>query len=66
MICDVNKSVLEPRDILSEQCYHFDAIEKTLTTGLDYEKGVTKSLIDFEAKTEDVDVDNEIDEGIDI
>ena len=66
MIRDVNKSVLEPRDILSEQCYHFDAIEKTLTTGLDYEKGVTKSLIDFDAKTEDVDVDNDIDEGVDI
>ena len=68
MIRDVNKNVLEPRDFLSDQCYHYDAIEKVLTTGLDYEKGVTKSLLVPELKTEDVDVDAEpdVDEGMDI
>ena len=68
MIKNVNETVLEPRDFLSNQCYHYDAIEKVLTTGLEHEKGVTKSLLEPELKTEEVDVDAEpdVDEGIDI
>ncbi len=34
MIKDVNETVLEPRDILSGQCYHYDAKTKVLETGL--------------------------------
>lgn len=66
LIEDLNANVLDPRDILSEQCYHYDAIEKTLTTGRDYALGVTKNLMDFEDVSEDVDIDHDIDEGLDI
>lgn len=34
MIKNVNETVLEPRDILSGQCYHYDAKTKVLETGL--------------------------------
>ena len=34
MIKNVNETVLEPRDILSAQCYHYDAKTKVLETGL--------------------------------
>ena len=36
MIKNVNETVLEPRDYLSDQCYHYDAKSKTLETGLKY------------------------------
>ncbi len=36
MIKNVNETVLEPRDILSAQCYHYDAKTKVLETGLNY------------------------------
>ena len=36
MIEDVNKTVLNPRDILSHQCYHYDAENELFETGLDY------------------------------
>ena len=36
MIKNVNETVLEPRDFLSDQCYHYDAKSKTLETGLKY------------------------------
>ena len=36
MIKNVNETVLEPRDFLSDQCYHYDAKTKTLETGLKY------------------------------
>ena len=36
MIRNVNETVLEPRDILSAQCYHYDAKAKVLETGLNY------------------------------
>ena len=36
MIKNVNDTVLEPRDFLSDQCYHYDAKTKTLETGLKY------------------------------
>ena len=36
MIKNVNETVLEPRDILSAQCYHYDAKNKVLETGLKY------------------------------
>ena len=36
MIKNVNETVLEPRDLLSEQCYHYDAKAKVLETGLKY------------------------------
>lgn len=36
MIRNVNETVLEPRDILSAQCYHYDAKTKVLETGLNY------------------------------
>ena len=36
MIKNVNETVLEPRDLLSEQCYHYDAKTKVLETGLSY------------------------------
>ncbi len=36
MIRNVNETVLESRDILSGQCYHYDAKAKVLETGLKY------------------------------
>ncbi len=36
MVRNVNETVLEPRDLLSSQCYHYDAKEKKLETGLSY------------------------------
>ena len=36
MIEDVNSNVLNARDILSSQCYHYDAKTKALETGMDY------------------------------
>lgn len=67
MIRNVNETVLEPRDYLSDQCYHFDSITKTLTTGLDYEIGVKTSLYDFTSKQEPaVETDNDINDDIDI
>ena len=36
MIKNVNETVLEPRDLLSEQCYHYDAKTKVLESGLKY------------------------------
>ena len=36
MIRNVNETVLEPRDILASQCYHYDAKTKVLETGLKY------------------------------
>ena len=38
MIKNVNETVLEPRDVLSAQCYHYDAKAKVLETGLNYAK----------------------------
>lgn len=66
MVRDVNATVLEPRDFLSDQCYHYDAVEKSFTTGLDYEKGVKKSIEEYGFKTEAPEVDNEIDDDPDI
>ena len=40
MIKNVNETVLEPRDILSAQCYHYDAKAKVLETGLNYAQRV--------------------------
>ena len=36
MVKNVNETVLEPRDVLSAQCYHYDAKAKVLETGLCY------------------------------
>ncbi len=38
MIKNVNETVLEPRDVLASQCYHYDAKAKVLETGLNYAK----------------------------
>lgn len=40
MIKNVNETVLEPRDLLSNQCYHYDAKTKVLETGLKYDAKV--------------------------
>ena len=40
MIKNVNETVLEPRDLLSSQCYHYDAKAKVLETGLKYAERV--------------------------
>ena len=36
MVRNVNETVLEPRDLLSSQCYHYDAKKKVLETGIQY------------------------------
>ena len=36
MIKNVNETVLDPRDFLSDQCYHYDSKTKVLETGLKY------------------------------
>ncbi len=40
MIKNVNETVLEPRDILASQCYHYDAKTKVLETGMKYAQKV--------------------------
>ncbi|MDY6338787.1 MAG: DUF5688 family protein [Saccharofermentans sp.] len=42
MIKNVNETVLEPRDFLSNQCYHYDAKTKVLETGVKYDKSKGK------------------------
>ncbi len=42
MIRNVNETVLEPRDFLSNQCYHYDAKTKVLETGVKYDKDKEK------------------------
>ena len=42
MIRNVNETVLEPRDFLSNQCYHYDAKTKVLETGVKYDKAKEK------------------------
>ncbi len=38
MVKNVNETVLEARDYLSDQCYHYDAKKKVLETGINYAK----------------------------
>ena len=40
MVKNVNETVLEARDFLSDQCYHYDAKTKVLETGLKYAQKV--------------------------
>ena len=42
MIRNVNETVLEPRDFLSNQCYHYDPKTKVLETGLKFDKAKEK------------------------
>ena len=42
MVKNVNETVLEPRDFLSNQCYHYDAKTKVLETGVKYDKAKEK------------------------
>ena len=42
MVKNVNETVLEPRDFLSNQCYHYDAKTKLLETGVKYDKSKEK------------------------
>ena len=42
LIRNVNETVLEPRDFLSNQCYHYDAKTKVLETGVKYDKAKEK------------------------
>ena len=62
LIRNTNDTVVEPRDFLSNQCYHYNAITKELTTGLEYEKNKDKALsVKPDELIEDVEVDNDID-----
>ena len=40
MVRNVNETVLEPRDFLSNQCYHYDAKKKVLETGIKFDNKV--------------------------
>ena len=42
MVKNVNETVLEPRDFLSDQCYHYDAKEKKFETGLKYAERINE------------------------
>jgi hypothetical protein len=42
MVKNVNETVLDPRDFLSDQCYHYDAKKKKLENGLKYDKAKEK------------------------
>ena len=44
MIKDVNENVLSPREILSDQCYHYDAKTKVLENGLKYDRTKEKKV----------------------
>lgn len=38
MIYDINRTSVTPRERLSDQCFHYDAVKKELTIGTEYEK----------------------------
>ena len=59
MIRNVNETVLEPRDFLSDHVYHFSERTHTLETGITKEPVMT-----YEA-SKSVDVDTDIDDDID-
>ena len=62
MIRNTNDTVVGPRDFLSNQCYHYNAITKELTTGLEYEKDKYNApSVKPDELIEDVEVDNDID-----
>lgn len=62
MIKNTNETVVEPRDFLSNQCYHYNAITKELTTGLEYEKDKDNALsVKPDELIEDVGIDNDVD-----
>lgn len=62
MIRNTNDTVVGPRDFLSNQCYHYNAITKELTTGLEYEKDKDNApSVKPDELIEDVEVDNDID-----
>ena len=42
MVKNVNETVLEARDFLADQCYHYDAKEKKLETGLKYDARISE------------------------
>ena len=44
MIKNVNETVLEPRDFLSNQCYHYDSKTKVFETGVKYDKSKEKKV----------------------
>lgn len=45
MIKDVNETILSPRDMLSEQCYHYNAKTKTLENGLKHDNKVKEKKV---------------------
>ena len=55
MVRDVNNNVLNPRDLLADECFHYDAKNQLLETGLEYKE-----------RTTDVDIDEDIDEDLDV
>ena len=59
MVRDVNTNVLNPRDILADECFHYDSKNQLLETGLDYKERTTN--IDVEE-----DIDEDLDEDCDI
>lgn len=59
MVRDVNTNVLNPRDILADECFHYDSKNQLLETGLDYKERATN--IDVEE-----DIDEDLDEDCDI
>ena len=62
MIKNTNETVVEPRDFLSNQCYHYNAITKEFTTGLEYEKDKDNApSVKPDELIEDVGIDNDID-----
>lgn len=62
MIKNTNETVVEPRDFLSNQCYHYNAITKELTTGLEYEKDKDNApSVKPDELIEDVGIDNDVD-----
>ncbi len=62
LIRHVNDNDVGPRDFLSNQCYHYNAITKELTTGLEYEKDKDNApSVKPDELIEDVGIDNDVD-----
>ncbi len=45
LVKKVNKTIIEPRDYLADQCYHFDAKKKKFETGIKYEANRPKEYV---------------------
>ena len=62
MVKSTNKTSVSEREFLSDRCYHYDAVEKKLTLGVDYEAYKDKAEgINPADLIKEAEIDNDID-----